>query len=76
MPIFEYRCIACDARFEELTSAADTDDVFCRSCGSARITRLLSAFSVGKTTAMSTAVAEPGPCGACGAPQRGMCGEA
>jgi putative FmdB family regulatory protein len=75
MPIFEYRCAACDRRFEELTSVANSDDVTCQSCGSAKVARLLSAFAVGRATGASPAPAEPGPCGACGAPERGMCGE-
>ena len=74
MPIFEYRCAACDARFEELTSVGNSDGVTCRSCGSAKVARL-SAFAVGRATGTATPVAEPGPCGTCGAPERGTCGE-
>jgi putative FmdB family regulatory protein len=76
MPIFEYRCAVCDASFEELTSAAAPSRVRCRSCGSADVTRLLSAFAVGGGAAVDRgAPVEPGGCGACGAPRRGMCGE-
>ncbi|MFN8543073.1 MAG: zinc ribbon domain-containing protein [Candidatus Binatia bacterium] len=72
MPMFEYRCGACEAQFEELTSRAEADAVTCRRCGSSAVTRLLSAFAVGGATAAAP-VPEPGPCGSCGAAQRGMC---
>jgi putative FmdB family regulatory protein len=73
MPIYEYRCQACGAEFEELTrSSNDADAVPCKKCNSRRVTRLLSAFAVG--AAAANAAPEPGPCGACGAAQRGMCG--
>jgi putative FmdB family regulatory protein len=73
MPIYEYRCEACAAHFEELTSATRAGRVRCPACGGARPTRLLSAFAVGGGA--SSTEAEAGPCGACGAAQRGMCGE-
>jgi len=73
MPIYEYRCEHCGAQFEELTSAAAATQVRCRQCNGRRVTRLLSAFAVGGDGAAAATV-EAGPCGACGAPQRGMCG--
>jgi putative FmdB family regulatory protein len=72
MPIYEYRCEQCGAQFEELTSSADAAQVRCRECTGSRVTRLLSAFAVGGVEAARPA--EAGPCGACGAPRRGMCG--
>jgi putative FmdB family regulatory protein len=75
MPLFEYRCTACEAEFEELVGSA-ASAVTCRRCGSPRVSRLLSTFAVGGGAGGAAArAAEPGPCGACGAPQRGMCGE-
>jgi len=71
MPIYEYRCEQCGAQFEELVSSADAERVRCQQCSGRRVTRLLSAFAVGSET---PAPAEAGPCGACGAAQRGMCG--
>jgi putative FmdB family regulatory protein len=73
MPLFEFRCTDCRTEFEELTSVG-TAAVACPRCGSAEVNRLLSTFAVG--TAGGAAATEPGPCGACGAPRRGMCGEA
>jgi putative FmdB family regulatory protein len=73
MPIYEYRCADCATEFEELTfSAAADDTTTCRRCGSQHARRILSAFAVhGRTDAPAP---EPGPCGGCGAAQRGMCG--
>jgi putative FmdB family regulatory protein len=44
MPIYEYRCPACDERFEELVRNPDVA-VACPSCGGAEAERLLSAFA-------------------------------
>jgi putative FmdB family regulatory protein len=71
MPIFEYRCASCGVEFEELQFSAADRPERCRACGSARLERLLSAFAVHSEAA--TSEPEPGPCGACGAPERGMC---
>jgi putative FmdB family regulatory protein len=72
MPLFEYRCSSCGKTFEELVSGDQRDRAVCRHCGSVRVERLLSTFSVARE-ASARAAAEPGPCGACGAPQRGAC---
>ncbi len=72
MPLFEYRCSSCAQTFEELVTAAERDRVACRHCGSPQVERLLSTFAVPRD-AVTLASAEPGPCGACGAPQRGAC---
>lgn len=73
MPIFEYQCRKCGAKFEKLVSSAEATST-CKECGSARVEKLLSVFAV-VGSSRSTAASEPGPCGACGAPRRGMCGE-
>ncbi|MGH9432459.1 MAG: FmdB family zinc ribbon protein [Terriglobia bacterium] len=72
MPIFEYQCRDCGARFEQLVPShkVENAEVACRQCESARVDRLLSVFMV---SGGSRAVTEPGPC-PCGAPRRGMCG--
>jgi len=53
MPIYEFLCEACGARFEELVNAG-TDSVDCRACTSERTRRVYSAqgrpFSLVKTT--------------------------
>lgn len=75
MPIYEFHCQRCEADFEELTSWAALSEVTCRHCGSRRVERQLSAFAVGRESGPGTSGAwEPGPCGSCGAPERGSCG--
>jgi putative FmdB family regulatory protein len=44
MPIYEFECEECAARFEELV-AAGAADVGCPECGSARTRRLISNVS-------------------------------
>ncbi len=44
MPIYEFECGECGARFEELV-AAGTEAMACPECGSARARRLLSNVS-------------------------------
>ena len=44
MPIYEYRCTACEERFEELVRNSDVA-VACPECGSAAAERLLSVFA-------------------------------
>jgi putative FmdB family regulatory protein len=44
MPIYEYRCRACDERFEELVRSSGPA-VACPSCGTADVERLLSVFA-------------------------------
>ena len=73
MPIYEYRCEQCGTHFEELRSSGAAAQVRCQQCNGRRVTRLLSAFAVGGDGAVASP-AEAGPCGGCGAPQRGMCG--
>jgi putative FmdB family regulatory protein len=70
MPIYEYHCDKCGSDFEELVSRSEEHTVKC-GCGSARVQRVLSAFAVGGSG--DSASVEPGPCGACGAPERGSC---
>ncbi len=70
MPLYEYECRSCKARFEQLVFNS-ANVVACRNCGSAEVIQLLSTFSVAGT---ERSAPEPGPCGSCGAAQRGMCG--
>lgn len=46
MPIYEYRCEACERRFEVLTSFAERDRAqVCPSCESSRTRVLVSSFA-------------------------------
>jgi putative FmdB family regulatory protein len=44
MPIYEFECEGCGARFEELLTAGEKE-ITCPGCGSARTRRLLSNVS-------------------------------
>jgi putative FmdB family regulatory protein len=71
VPLYEYECRDCRARFEKLVFNRDTE-IRCSTCGGDQVNQLLSVFSVsGKS---ESAPVEQGPCGSCGAAQRGMCG--
>ncbi len=70
MPLFEYECLDCKSRFEKLIFNKETE-VVCAVCGSKKVNQLLSVFAVGGGN--SAATPEPGPCGSCGAAQRGLC---
>ncbi|MGD0693381.1 MAG: zinc ribbon domain-containing protein [Terriglobia bacterium] len=69
MPIFEFECRECGAKFEKLVSSS-SNSVTCQKCASTQVTKLLSVFAVSGPSAKAST--EPGPC-ACGAPRRGMC---
>lgn len=46
MPIFEYRCGRCGALKNILLLKGDSEPKRCEACGSARLRRLMSGFSV------------------------------
>ncbi len=71
MPLFEYECGDCKARFELLVYGRN-ERVVCKECGSPKLVQLLSTFAVAGTS--DRTAPEPGPCSTCGAAQRGMCG--
>ena len=72
MPLFEYKCRDCGETFEKIV-AKSSSAVVCKNCASPQVEKLLSVFAVGGSS-HSRASLESGPCGACGAEQRGMCG--
>lgn len=45
MPIYEYRCTACDEEFEELVPASVTSAPLCPSCGAEGAQRRFSTFA-------------------------------
>ena len=50
MPIYEFKCNKCEAVFEQLMFAADSDEsIVCPVCGKRDARRLLSSFSSGST---------------------------
>jgi len=72
MPIFEYRCAACEHEFEELIRGSEDERaLMCPSCGKRGADRKLSVFSAPAT--VPGPKAQPGGCGRCGDPN-GSCG--
>jgi putative FmdB family regulatory protein len=68
MPIYEYACKSCEAKFEKLVrSMSSQEKVPCPSCGSTQTARALSVFAVGAEGAKSVPASAPG-CGRCGGP--------
>jgi putative FmdB family regulatory protein len=62
MPIFEYQCSDCEAKFEKIVLSQSTD-VQCPDCSSAHIEKLLSSFAVSTgSTRTSSAQAERACC--------------
>ena len=69
MPIYEYRCKRCDARFEKLQRM--NEKAKCPKCGAGSVERLLSTFaSLSPMVKCETATSAcaPGKCGS------GLCG--
>lgn len=73
MPIYEYKCEDCGARFEKLVRRPeDESQLGCPSCGKPRVAKQLSTFSAhggGPTSERMPMCPSGGPCptpGACG----------
>jgi putative FmdB family regulatory protein len=45
VPIYEYRCAACEERFEELVRASSEEPSACPACGSSEVARVYSPFA-------------------------------
>ncbi len=71
MPIYEYQCSDCAREFEELIrNDREERKLTCPKCGSAQISRKLSAFAAHAASAKPAPPA--GGCGNCGGPD-GAC---
>jgi len=74
MPMYEYRCLACDSRFERLRRMDQGDtDVLCPACQSALVERRVSVFAAHTRGAGAVASEVPvtaSTAGCCG----GACG--
>jgi putative FmdB family regulatory protein len=73
MPIYEYNCKACDAKYEKMRPMSAADDAAkCPSCGSPKTARALSVFAVaaeGGAKSSPGGTSDAGPmCGRCGGP--------
>ncbi len=70
MPLYEYECRSCHARFERLVFDR-TLEVVCGECGSRDVAQLLSTFAVGGDS--GNTAAQAGPCASCQGMQGGEC---
>lgn len=69
MPIYEYVCEQCNARFEELVRSVDASKAVCPECGSRQVRRALSVFATRVTESAGGGSPNPGGgCGRCGDP--------
>jgi len=69
MPLYEYRCPACHARFEVLQRMGEgAEKLSCPECGAREVERQLSTFAAGVAASGAGAAADFGGCGrpACG----------
>ena len=78
MPLYEYVCTECRARFEKLVRRFG-DEVACPSCASGAAEKQLSVFAVGSSApsleGWGAGACEAGPCGAMGSGTGGgLCG--
>lgn len=71
MPIYEYRCRACDRTFERLVDTG-AKAVACPTCASVDVARMLSLFGMKTTQRFASSVSGSGG-GGCGC-GRGGCG--
>ena len=46
MPLYEYECESCGARFEVIQKFADAPVEICKQCGSGKVQRLMSAPAI------------------------------
>jgi putative FmdB family regulatory protein len=51
MPMYEFQCSKCEARFEELVrNSAEEAEIVCPSCETDKIFRVISTFSLGNSS--------------------------
>lgn len=71
MPIYEFRCKACDRTFETLVRNS-REQVACKHCGSSELQKMISAHAIGSAmpdTACGSSPCSPAPaCGGGGCP--------
>ncbi|MCA9254304.1 MAG: zinc ribbon domain-containing protein [Phycisphaerales bacterium] len=71
MPIHEFQCDRCDARFEELIRRpGDASRLACPECGADKVQRQFSVFAARSAEGAAKTNASPpmGGCGRCGDP--------
>ncbi|MHB0879216.1 MAG: FmdB family zinc ribbon protein [Anaerolineae bacterium] len=74
MPLYEYQCQDCSARFERLRTASNCDSTECSTCGSAHTRRLLSRFAAHSKGSGGSHTIGGGGCGSCAGGHCASCG--
>ncbi|MFQ6057503.1 MAG: zinc ribbon domain-containing protein [Anaerolineae bacterium] len=75
MPIYEYRCQACQTRFELRRSFSQADDpATCPHCHSGEVQRLISSFVAFSSSSEGTTALGGSPCSTCAAASCAACG--
>lgn len=72
MPIYEFRCKACDKRFEALCSMGG-NGATCPDCGSGDVKKLMSGFFSRSTSSDGGHSHAGGKCAGCGSGNCGNC---
>lgn len=72
MPIYEYKCKACAAKFEVLVMGGGAGAVVCEQCGSAEVAKQMSVFGF-SSGGHFTASTGGGECGDCATHNCGSC---
>jgi len=55
MPMYEYQCLKCEHRFEELIrNPKDKEKLVCTACGSPKVFKVLSCFAVKNGTSSAS----------------------
>lgn len=66
MPLYEYECASCGARFDRLTTMSQADAAECPRCGGSDARRLLSVIAgLGGRAEAPQPQCGGGACGAC-----------
>ena len=66
MPIYEYVCESCNAKFEKLHRSMNSSEVAeCPKCGAKKTTRQFSSFAVGAGASPSAGESHGGGCACC-----------
>ena len=73
MPLYEYYCSDCRAKFELLVSHQHADDVVCMKCHSEKVRRLLSVFAMSRSDGEDASDDETPAMGGCSCGS-GSCG--
>ncbi|NPV52754.1 MAG: zinc ribbon domain-containing protein [Firmicutes bacterium] len=73
MALYEFSCVSCGARFEELVTGS-AEGVKCPRCGAANVKKLLSTFGYNSGSSFKSSSISSGGCTSCGGGSCSTCG--